>query len=114
MMPKVRSMDLSVGSVTVRELGDFFIWLGLVVGSIATIAGILRIFVVNPLKRSAMKELDTLKQSTATILAEVAPENGIRMGERLNALDMRLIAVEQRVSDHVLTVAALSRDSSAR
>jgi hypothetical protein len=89
--------------VTVQELGELLIWLGAIAGALLAIGTVLRLWVVNPLKRNTNVELQSVKANVAKVLAEIAPENGVRMGERLNGVELRLAAVETRVGDHITT-----------
>lgn len=89
--------------MTVKEAGELVIWLGLVAGALFSIGAFLRVAVVNPLKRNTNKELETVKANVARVLEEVAPQSGVRIGERMNSVDLRLMAVEQRLSDHIRT-----------
>jgi len=43
--------------MTVRELGDFIIWAGAVIGALFAIGAVLRVAVVTPLKRHVVSEV---------------------------------------------------------
>lgn len=63
--------------MTVRELGDFIIWAGAVVGALLAIGAVLRVVVVAPLKR--------------------------HVGEEVRELSAKVGVLNQRFSDHLMT-----------
>lgn len=89
--------------MTVRALGELIIWAGAICTALFAIGMLLRVAVVNPLKRNTNAELETVKANVQKVLTEVAPESGVRMSERLYGVELRLGAVENRISDHVIT-----------
>lgn len=88
--------------MTLRDLGELIIWVGSIAAALLGIGAFLQIVVVKPIKRNMNREWTAVKEQTDKLLAEVAPENGVGMSERMKFLEFRIGALETRYSDHLL------------
>lgn len=70
--------------MTVKALGDIVIWLGAIAGALYTIWALLRLAVVNPIRKS--------------IGAELTP-----VTNRLKEVEQKMINLDTRMSDHITT-----------
>lgn len=70
--------------MTVRALGELIIWAGAVCGALYAIWGLLRMAVVNPIRKS--------------IGAELSP-----VSDKLKAVEQKVGNLDQRMSDHIAT-----------
>jgi hypothetical protein len=89
--------------MTVNELVDLIIRLGAAVGALTGIVYALRVVIVKPLKSFYTKELQQVKSDSAKVLRQVAPVNGPTLNQRLEQMEFRMSALDQRMTDHILT-----------
>lgn len=70
--------------MTVRALGELIIWLGAIAGALYAIWALLRLAVVNPIRKSIGTELSPVTN-------------------RLEKVEQKMINLDTRMSDHIAT-----------
>ena len=70
--------------MTVKALGDIVIWIGAIAGALYAIWALLRLAVVNPIRKSIGSELSPVTS-------------------RLEKVEQKMVNLDTRMSDHIAT-----------